>query len=951
MAAPPGSTPAGSMTYKGKTIPLYQKPLNDGTGRIGIYDGNGTRYRTISGTQDFLDQVTHDQDINVGKQLASQTKWTVGKGAIGFGLTRIPLMTGGGATAAATAGGGAAAVAGGEAATAAAATAGVASAGAIGLSLLPVTLIAGGLFVAKLFGSNILKPDLTKPIYGAEPGHLYGSPPGQPGYRKAKFQGAQPVSGSLIDSQLQQDRKLERQLANPTHAPEDLFDPKNHKQLREWNNNWAKLDRELRQVVSRGAPTGTLYPNYTSVTRYTDEAHGSKPVTYSYPGPVGEFVMNEHLPGGLGLTNLGRVLHKDADKWGVPVDTDGDKFRATMAAYYAARTYRASNQKMSIDQAIAIGQEKANRDWVDVLQNTKPKAVAHARYDNSIDPKTSALLMRAANARQNVWNQSKSEWQDPLLGLRAEQKPAQQRWELTRPINQTNAKPKQGSVVQMIGPIRPAEQAVYKNGPGGLAWRDVRTNAVIDQQQAQRRWQATRPDGHKNDQPHQNSVVDLAPGQWQSFTDKYGRAGYQRVGKNGQIFETRYNVTGTNQPPSENIILPAYDWPQPQPSAAKASTVRPAGPGRSQTVGTKEEPAQPGRQPFQARGGSQTDDRSLAVVGPATITSAQPTYNETELHKYDEIESQRLAASRTPPPAYQGAGIPVSSDHFVDKKGRLNTITTLASGAKIQQVEGSTPYRISGPTPGVVADAGQPGGPIGTYNTAKNQTPSPTPARPADVSGGTADRIAEQIAASAATEVSMPPETKPLAEVGEPLQPNLPAVPPSTISADNRGGQSTPVWHADPNWGAPSQYAIALAGLDPGKVLEERPGKDGKTIFRMDDGTYQVYNPRTLETSGAGTWNKDQWNEYSTAHPVPPAPPEVTNPAALYSGNSNDNPIGEPTVPMGVTTGATDPTQAAGAQNPLTTPPQATPTETFSGLGSSQSETPGIFKHGRWLEM
>jgi len=38
-------------------------------------------------------------------------------------------------------------------------------------------------------------------------------------------------------------------------------------------------------------------------------------------------------------------------------------------------------------------------------------------------------------------------------------------------------------------------------------------------------------------------------------------------------------------------------------------------------------------------------------------------------------------------------------------------------------------------------------------------------------------------------------------------------------------------------------------------VIENRPGANGNTIFRKDDGTYWNYNPNTGATSAAGTWN------------------------------------------------------------------------------------------------
>lgn len=102
-------------------------------------------------------------------------------------------------------------------------------------------------------------------------------------------------------------------------------------------------------------------------------------------------------------------------------------------------------------------------------------------------------------------------------------------------------------------------------------------------------------------------------------------------------------------------------------------------------------------------------------------------------------------------------------------------------------------------------------------------------------------------------------------------------------SSSPAGDSNAPAWHTNPNWTSPDNNAIAGAGLNASQVLEQRPGQDGKTIFRLEDGTYQAYNPSTGQTSGAGTWDNTEWNtsQYAaqTGLSVPaPEPPPAPQP-------------------------------------------------------------------------
>lgn len=461
MAAPPGSTPAGSMTYKGKTIPLYQKPLNDGTGRIGIYDGNGTRYRTISGRTDFLNQVDPNKTglVNFGTQEKAQ----LGVKGATLGLSTIPA---GGAASIATP------LSTGTAATATgvgvATTAGL----AVGAAIAPAAVLTG---ILSLTGKRPFESNLTAPIFGAEkiPG-AYPIPPAHPGYKGAEFKGGRPVADTL--PQGQESSGLEAKAAKQIAIPDQMRG--HYKQEQRYKNGFFQLDNELKKRVGISAPRGTLYPNFTSVTRYSDKEHGSQAITYNYPGPQGELVIKE-LPGGMGLTNLGRVVHKERNKWGIPTDFDGEKTKAYKTAYYAARAYRTSNGKIDPKQATAAAEERAEQEWQELNQKVKPLAVAWGRHDNPIDSKTAQQLIRAAESRQVVWNQAENEWQDANLGLKVDQKAAWKRWETTRPAGYKNDKPRQGSVVDFVSnqdrtPIARISNHVETNElqpPTGNGWR------------------------------------------------------------------------------------------------------------------------------------------------------------------------------------------------------------------------------------------------------------------------------------------------------------------------------------------------------------------------------------------------------------------------------------------------------------------------------------------------
>jgi hypothetical protein len=99
----------------------------------------------------------------------------------------------------------------------------------------------------------------------------------------------------------------------------------------------------------------------------------------------------------------------------------------------------------------------------------------------------------------------------------------------------------------------------------------------------------------------------------------------------------------------------------------------------------------------------------------------------------------------------------------------------------------------------------------------------------------------------------------------------------------------SPAWHLNPNWHSPTPEDEKLAGLNPANVLEERPGENGNTIFRMSDGTYKTYNPTrpaTELTQDAGTWNSKQWDGSSYSPANAPGEQQTVNSQRLPDGSA-----------------------------------------------------------------
>ncbi|HCM52263.1 TPA: hypothetical protein DIS56_04030, partial [Candidatus Saccharibacteria bacterium] len=238
---------------------------------------------------------------------------------------------------------------------------------------------------------------------------------------------------------------------------------------------------------------------------------------------------------------------------------------------------------------------------------------------------------------------------------------------------------------------------------------------------------------------------------------------------------------------------------------------------------------------------------------------------------------------------YQGETDPNKTYSFTDVKGRDNTLTFRNNGVVIQQSQGGNPYVIWDPAknngqhwPGFTnlsikdPNAGQ----TVTGNQPKYTYP------PVDYVTDQRDpaEILDNEAQASSTNTSTVTSA-----TNDQLDP--------AIQAAMKAQEELPVWHVNPNWTAPDPTKAAIAGLnyDPANVdpnskgayvLEERPGENGKTVFRMSDGSYKVYDPRTFETKEGGSWNADQWGSSEGGKIVPPADAPASPPPPGYRADA-----------------------------------------------------------------
>ncbi len=128
---------------------------------------------------------------------------------------------------------------------------------------------------------------------------------------------------------------------------------------------------------------------------------------------------------------------------------------------------------------------------------------------------------------------------------------------------------------------------------------------------------------------------------------------------------------------------------------------------------------------------------------------------------------------------------------------------------------------------------------------------------------------------------------------------------PSDAEIQSHTNEVSPAWHRDERWaesdGDTRGSEIAEAAADA-NVLETRPGKNGNTIYRMDNGRYQLVTP-SGETRDAGYWDNTQWNssQYAaetgrTIEPQQQTPsPTYDDMSWMYGGYQAPAPTPEPT--------------------------------------------------------
>lgn len=124
-------------------------------------------------------------------------------------------------------------------------------------------------------------------------------------------------------------------------------------------------------------------------------------------------------------------------------------------------------------------------------------------------------------------------------------------------------------------------------------------------------------------------------------------------------------------------------------------------------------------------------------------------------------------------------------------------------------------------------------------------------------------------------------------------------------------------WHTNQGWheaggDVNSSIILAKAQASGAEVLESREGKNGNTIYRLSDGSYQTLHPDG-SVSGAGTWDNTAWNQSQYAQQTNQfIPPPMAGPA----GGSYD--------PSSFTTGEPNASQQPSVAPP-TNPPAVTP--------------------------
>ena len=231
-------------------------------------------------------------------------------------------------------------------------------------------------------------------------------------------------------------------------------------------------------------------------------------------------------------------------------------------------------------------------------------------------------------------------------------------------------------------------------------------------------------------------------------------------------------------------------------------------------------------------------NEGAAAVGqpPTEPTAAVPTEPSAPPVK-------RAPGTDGAPPVVTKYAPPVqdpNKSYSFTKNGRDYTITTTKTGAILEQVKNKdgtmgNAYRVGWDNSVPGYDQAYADSLTSKLNAAKNNTPPYA----AGVTGQ-----GNNPNPTYGYPGSKPSAAGPGSPVNSAIAPYLPT-----------GTSSPPGWRTNPNWGVADQNLAQRAGLNPSQILEQRPGANGNTIFRKDDGTYWNYNPNTGATSAAGTWN------------------------------------------------------------------------------------------------
>lgn len=330
-----------------------------------------------------------------------------------------------------------------------------------------------------------------------------------------------------------------------------------------------------------------------------------------------------------------------------------------------------------------------------------------------------------------------------------------------------------------------------------------------------------------------------------------------------------YNNMNEEQKRDFRSFIEKYTPPAPPGAVtppATPPTTPPATPTGSTPTGSSLPPQTPAGNPTPPVGKPEpTPPRRPAGSSPGdqnqrTPANSSAAYVGATQNDYGKMARQAYGVVPTPDPYTGGAGgaewVNQKEHSVVMQDGSRRTITE--TGAVIRRKADGSAYREGWIDPEKIdnyslkelKNLDKDNLRYGSTNPWANRTNEARPSKDATtVDLPTDDAITGQ--ASVVTDSS--------AQNGTPN--STPVNVSQTEEEPTRGATPTlPAWHTNPNWTSPDDAEVVAAGLDPNSVLEQRPGQDGKTIFRLSDGTYQAYDSSSGDTSPAGNWDNTAWN-------------------------------------------------------------------------------------------